>query len=45
MNTTQPEPQPGDYYGVVYKGSLLKPLFLLILLGVGIWLLIRRRRK
>ncbi|WP_157634567.1 hypothetical protein [Spirosoma panaciterrae] len=45
MSPSQPEPQPGDYYGVIYKGSLLWPLILLIALGVGIWLLIRRRRK
>ncbi|WP_461088056.1 hypothetical protein [Spirosoma gilvum] len=45
MNATQPEPKPGDYYGVVYKGGFLIPLLLLILIGVGIWLVIRWRRR
>ncbi len=37
-------PQPGDYYGVVYKGGLILPL-LTIALAVFLWWWFSRKRK
>jgi LPXTG-motif cell wall-anchored protein len=40
----QDEPQPGDYYGVVYKGSFLAPLIGIVLVVAAI-IVIRKRRR
>lgn len=47
MSTQQPtnEPLPGDYYGTVYKGGFLLPVFGFVLVVVGIWWFTRKRRK
>lgn len=42
---TSNAPQPGDYYGVIYKGSLILPLLGIIAFVVVLWLLLRRKRK
>lgn len=39
----QVEPLPGDYYGVLYKGSLILPLVGIVLV-IGIWWYVRKRR-
>jgi LPXTG-motif cell wall-anchored protein len=45
MNVTiDEEPLPGDYYGVIYKGSLLIPLAGLVLTGIAVWYLLKKRK-
>ncbi len=45
--TQQPQSQalPGDYYGTVYKGSLIVPLLIVVLLTLVLWWFWRRRRS
>lgn len=39
------EPQTGDYYGTVYKGSLIIPLLIIgAILAVVLWWFFRKRR-
>lgn len=51
MYTQQPtkEPLPGDYYGTIYKGSMigfvLAVAMVITLIGVVIWLVVRRVRN
>ena len=42
--STTNDPQPGDYYGVIYKGSYLLPLLGIIALVGFLWLLLRKRK-
>ncbi|WP_461150028.1 hypothetical protein [Spirosoma pulveris] len=45
MNTIrQPQPLPGDYYGVVYKGSLVLPVLFIIVFAVALWWFLKKRR-
>lgn len=41
----QQEPPPGDYYGVVYKGSMFPLILGAILVVGGLWYIIARSRK
>ncbi|WP_256365991.1 hypothetical protein [Spirosoma sp. KCTC 42546] len=43
MYPTKEYDAEGDYYGVIYRGSLIKPI-LGIMLAVGVWWFLRRRR-
>lgn len=41
MESTESFDQPGDYYGVIYRGHPLK-LILGIVLAVGVWQLLKK---
>ncbi|WP_461129132.1 hypothetical protein [Spirosoma aerophilum] len=44
--TTQNQPLPGDYYGIVYKGSLVIPLLVIIMvIALALWLWSAKKRK
>lgn len=46
MNTSrQTQPIPGDYYGVVYKGSLILPVLVIIALAIALWWFLRKRKS
>lgn len=39
------DPQPGDYYGTIYKGSLIIPLLVIgAIVAVVLWWFFRKRR-
>ena len=45
MNTTrQTQPAPGDYYGTVYKGSLILPILVIVVLAIALWWFLRKRK-
>ncbi|WP_460675035.1 hypothetical protein [Larkinella ripae] len=43
--TIQADTVSGEYYGIVYKGNPLFPIFLVVMLTVAFWWLIRRRNR
>lgn len=47
LSTLQPQrdSQTGDYYGVIYKGSLIMPVLIMLTAAVLIWWVLRKHRN
>lgn len=46
MNTTkQTQLVQGDYYGVDYKGGFIVPILMIVILAIGLWWFLKKRKS